>query len=114
MKNQKEILTFEEYKNYLKAYPIFGELELLISKESDGYKIVVFDKEVCEYIDDDGNKNTVDMSNKVVTMYTDKEGMIGFIEHGFGAFTKANKNLVIHTANFVGKQIDNIEKYINQ
>lgn len=24
MKNQKEILTFEEYKNYLKTYPIFG------------------------------------------------------------------------------------------
>lgn len=111
----KEIaqFTLDEYKKYLSAYPIFGELEVVVTETDDGYgyKIEVKDLEVCEYIDEDGNKNVEDMKCNIVTMFTDKEGIIGCIEHGFGVFTRANKDLVIHTANFIGKKILDLEQH---
>lgn len=114
--SNKEItqLTFDEYKKYLTAYPIFGELKVKVTNVDDGYKIEVRDKDICEYADSEGNRKVKDMSCNVVTMFTDKEGVINAIEHGFGIFTKANKDLVIHTANFIGKQILDLEKYVSK
>ncbi len=114
--SNKEItqLTFDEYKKYLTAYPIFGELKVKVTNVDDGYKIEVRDKDICEYADSEGNRKVKDMSCNVVTMFTDKEGVINVIEHGFGIFTKVNKDLVIHTANFIGKQILDLEKYVSK
>lgn len=106
-------ITFSEYKKHLSPYPIFGDMEVFVSKEKDGYKIIVIDKDICTYTDADGKEQTEDMSHSVVTMYTDEKGVIGFIEHGFQAITKANKDLVIHTAMFIGKQISDIHSHIN-
>lgn len=106
--------TFDEYKEYLSPYPIFDEIEVIVTETDDGYKIKVGDKDICEYNDDSGNKKVEDMSCNVMTMYTDKEGIINFIEHGFGAFTTANKNLVIHTAHFIGKRITDLEQHISK
>ena len=114
--SNKEItqLTFDEYKKYLTPYPIFGELKVKVTNVDDGYKIEVRDKDICEYADREGNQKVKDMSCNVVTMFTDKEGVINAIKHGFGIFTKVNKDLVIHTANFIGKQILDLEKYISK
>jgi len=113
MDNNTVQLTFDEYKKYLSAYPTFGEMEVIVTEIEDGYKIKVYDKDIYEYIDVDGNKQTEDMNSEIVTMFTDKEGIIGFIEHGFGAFTKSNKDLVIHTANFIGKKVLGLEQHIS-
>lgn len=114
--SNKEIiqLTFDEYKKYLTAYPIFGELKVKITNVDDGYKIEVRDKDICEYTDSEGNRKVKDMSCNVVTMFTDKEGVINVIKHGFSIFTKVNKDLVIHTANFIGKQILDLEKHVSK
>ena len=55
--SNKEItrLTFDKYKKYLTAYPIFGELKVKITNMNDGYKIEVKDKDICEYTDSEGN-----------------------------------------------------------
>lgn len=110
----KQTMTFEEYKKHLAPYPVFGEMHLSVGKEKEGYKIVVSDREVYTFIDEKGSKQKENMSTRIITMYTNKEGVIHFIEHGFDFFTKTNKELVIHTAMFIGKQIADIEKHVNQ
>lgn len=64
--SNKEItqLTFDEYKKYLTAYPIFGELKVKVNNVDDGYKIEVRDKDICEYADREGNQKVEDMSCK--------------------------------------------------
>lgn len=114
--SNKEItqLTFDEYKKYLTPYPIFGELKVEVTNVDDGYKIEVRDKDICEYADKEENQKVEDISCNVVTMFTDKEGVINVIKHGFSIFTKVNKDLVIHTANFIGKQILDLEEYVSK
>lgn len=101
--------TVEDLKKVLKRrLYIFGECVLEIEEQEDGKKIKVVDKDIYDgYIDAKGKevKDTIDMSTVPLVLYTNKENVIDFIEHRYGAFTKANKDSVLFVANLIGKTI---------
>ena len=101
--------SVEDLKKVLKRYlHIFGECVLDIEEQEDGKKIKVIDRDVYDsYIDANGKevKDSIDMSTVSLVLYTDKANVINFIEHSYGAFTKANKDSVLFVANLIGKTI---------
>ena len=108
----EEDMTLDEFKIQLKPLIFFGEMKLNISKEDDGFKIEVFDHEEGQLVNLKGEvvEPNYSSTTKNATFYTDEKGEINFIEHGMGAFTKANKDKVIYLANFIGEKIEMIEE----
>lgn len=104
-------MTLDELKDYVKPLIFFGEIQFEISQEDDGHKIEILDHEEGRLIDVKGNVVEENYTSTTIkaTLYTDNEGTIFFIEHGFGAFTRANKKQVELMASLIGMKIE-IEK----
>lgn len=102
----KKTITFAEFMTLLKAYPMFDELDLLVTKTYGGYRIHIMGKDRISYKEEGA-------SVILFTMHTDPEGCINFIEHGYQVFTKDNKQYAIYTARFIGKKIADIGNHVN-
>ena len=96
------MLSINELKEYLQPLIHFGEMELKIINRDVGKKIEVFERDDYEYTDHDGEKITGGDLTKPYALITDTGGKIGFIEHPYGAFTRANKKDIIYLLDLIG------------
>lgn len=89
--------------------PIFGECVHEVKDTESGKLIKIIDRDVANcYIAPEGvevSEEDLDMSTLALVLYTNKEGEINFIEHGYGAFTKANKDAVLFVSSLIGKKL---------
>ncbi|PLS19404.1 hypothetical protein CVD28_03035 [Bacillus sp. M6-12] len=98
-------LTIPQLEEYLQPLIHFGKLELKLSDTEDGKKIEVFERDEYTYEAENGKIENGGDLTRPLALYTNEKGVIGFIEHTYGAFTTANKEEVIHVANLIGKVI---------
>ncbi|MCA1064574.1 hypothetical protein QTG56_23490 (plasmid) [Rossellomorea sp. AcN35-11] len=105
------VITIKQLRTHLEPLVPFGELLLEVQEGTDGYKIVVIEHEKGQLVNLQNEVVDENYSSKatVTTLHTDQNGTIKFIEHPFGAFTKANKNLVPILVNLIGHAIDTNE-----
>lgn len=90
-----------------------GELKLDIKKRNDGFKIVVCEYEVMDFYDGKTLEPTGESEeyNLVrLTLYTNQDGETVFIEHSYGAFTRANAREVAFVVSFIGKTIEGLSE----
>lgn len=101
-------MKIDDLKQYVKPLVFFGEMQIEISEEKDGFKICILDHEEGQILDVNGKVVDPNYSSTLrrATLYTDESGEVNFIEHGMGAFTRANKEHVILLANLIGQTIE--------
>lgn len=101
-------MNLNELKQYIKPLVFFGEMKVEVSPHRDGgHKIVILDHEEGQLVNMRGEvvDENYSSTTKVAVIYTDKDGIVGFIEHPFRAFTKANKRQAELLLSLVGKTI---------
>lgn len=93
----EKIYTYEDLLYFAKPLIHFGELVMEI-KETEGgsLQITPIDVESGQLVNSKGEvvENDYTSSTSCFTCYVNETGKIGFIEHGFSAFTNANKDRV--------------------
>lgn len=103
-------MELNELKEYFTTYipPFFGECLLEIEEQENRYKVKVLDREKDQLVNNEGEVVEEDYQSTTcsATLYVDKKShLITFIEHGYNAFTKANKNQVMYLCDLVGKEL---------
>ena len=97
-------LTLTQLKAYLEPLIHFGTMELKISDSEHGKKIEVFARDEYSYERDGKTVHDGDLT-RPFALIVDKEGVIGFIEHPYSAFTTANKDEVRHVVGLIGFKV---------
>lgn len=98
-------LTLAQLKSYLEPLIHFGTMELNILKNEHGKKIEVFERDEYTYEDEDGKIVHDGDLTRPFALIVNKEGVIGFIEHPYSVFTKANKDEVSYVVELIGMKI---------
>lgn len=98
-------LTIDQLRSYLEPIIHFGTMELKFSDSDYGKKIEVFERDEYTYEGDDGKIVDDGDLTRPFALIVDKEGEIGFIEHPYSAFTKANKYDIGHVVGLIGVKV---------
>jgi len=105
----QSMMTLENFIELINCSgPVFGKLLIEVTKREDGYKIVALDHDEFNIVN---KKGEVVLSNQgsttqIIGVFLDRHNRASFIEHNFGAFTKANQTSVLNFVNLVGVPFD--------
>lgn len=92
-------LTMTELEHYLKPL-ILDDMILEVKKDEDDIRIDVLDDAPCMIDGQDYGTTT-----RPIVLLLDENGIIGFIEHSYGAFTVMNKDDVKHLIDLIGAKV---------
>ncbi|MGG0308216.1 hypothetical protein ABEY43_06180 [Priestia megaterium] len=111
------ILTINQLEDYLKKIIMYKvELKVGADKEDGEVFIEVYARD--EYYPcvkkgvSTGEKKTFSLTKPYV-IYLNEDSTVGYIEHSFGLFTQANKDMVIHLISLIGAKIKLDEKVLD-
>lgn len=109
-------MNIQQFKETLGQLMHGGELKLDIKQHDDGFKIVLCEYEEMVFIDMETGEPTGEQTeyNLVrLTLYTDNLGVIRFIEHGYGAFTRANAAEATFVISLVGQTVEGLTEALS-
>ena len=106
-------MNVEQFKETVGQLMTSGELKLDIKKREDGFKLVVCEYELmCFYnpetLEPTGEQD--EFNSVMLTLYTNRDGEIGFIEHPYGAFTRVNAREAAFVISLIGCTIEGLNE----
>lgn len=120
----KEEITLEDLTTTIKrVMPVFGEIDLELSRSSSGYELKYLDvDDVTHIFKTDKNSDKMieveltaeerklySTTTRIIELDLNIEGEVTSASCGInGLFTKANKDLVLFTGSLIGKTITNL------